>query len=324
MKPVIVAELSANAASDLQTSMGMVEAAARAGADAIKLQTWTPGTMCLDPAYTIKAGPWKGKPLAQLYQDAHTPWEWHKPLFERARELGMLAWSTPFDLRAVDFLSLLDVPCWKIASFEILDKRLIQYCASTRKPMILSTGMADRSEIQDAVDWIRDINPTAEITLLQCTSAYPAMVTSANLHTMVHMQRVFNCRVGISDHTMGPGPAVAAVVLGATMVEKHFTSSRTIPSPDRDFSLEPQEFRLMATACREAYDALGSVRYGLKEGENRELRRGLYWARDLHAGHVLTYDDMVTARPATFTRPAYAQSLIGTKLATAVQRGSQV
>lgn len=316
--PMIVAELSANVTTSLSIALQTVEAAAHAGADAIKLQTWTPGTMVLDRSYVIDSGAWKGRVLANLYDEAHTPWEWHKPIFDRARELGMQAWSTPFDRNALAFLETLDCPRYKIASFEILDLDLIQACAATGKPIIISTGMAELSEIIAAG---RAAEPS-KVTLLKCTSAYPARPSEANLATMAAL-RAFGA-VGLSDHTMGSAVAVAATVLGATMIEKHFILDRRMGGPDSHFSAEPRDFAELVLACRTAAAAIGHLHFGPTPGESTELRRGLYWAKDLPADHVVDRTDMVTARPATPASPADAHLIIGRKLAFAVRRGQPI
>lgn len=320
--PTIVAELSANiAGGGLQRALETVDAAAKAGADAIKLQTWTPGSMVLDQTYRIQKGAWAGRKLAELYREAQTPWEWHRPLFDRAREHGMQAWSTPFDISALKFLESLDCPRYKIASFEILDLDLIRACAATGKPIIISTGMAGLEEIADA-RYAAGI--TRRVTLLQCTSAYPADASEANLLAMTDMRRYLNADVGLSDHTMGNGVACAATTLGATMIEKHFTLSRLDGGPDAHFSLEPPEFARLVKDCRDAKAALGDVRYGPTAGESTELRRGIYWAQDLPADHIVDASNMVTARPSTATTPAQARALIGCKLKIAVRRGEPV
>jgi N-acetylneuraminate synthase len=296
---MIVAELSANAAvGGLNLALQTVEAAKKAGADAIKLQTWTPGTMTADPGYRIQHGAWKGKELAKLYQEAHTPWEWHKPLFERARELGMLAFSTPFDKRAVDFLQTLDCSHYKVASFEITDLPLIRYIADTKRPMIISTGMASEQEIRKAVNAAR-YKANLDVTLLKCTSAYPAPPEEANLATMMHLGWYLKTDFGLSDHTMTDGAACIAAHMGAAIIEKHFTLSRMNGGPDANFSLEPPDFARFVANVRAAAVAGGRLCFGPTESESTELRRGAYWAHDLPAGHTVTAEDLMTARPET-------------------------
>jgi len=321
--PIIVAELSANMATgSLNRALATVDAARTAGADAIKLQTWSPGTMCLDPDYRIKDGAWQGQRLVDLYQLAATPWEWHKAIFERAKRAGLEVWSTPFDAGAVDFLSTLDCSRYKIASFEILDLELIAHAARQRRPMIISTGMAKIREIDDAVVAARTAdNP---LTLLQCTSAYPAPVREANLLNMRYMEARWNVRAGLSDHTMGSAVACAATALGAVMIEKHFTLDRQFGGPDAHFSMEPREFQHMVTQVREVAASLGRPRFGPTASESLELRRGVYWASDLPAGHDVTPGDFVTARPSTEMAPVQARMNVGQCLAVAVTRHSAV
>lgn len=324
MRPYFVAELSANAsAKNLDHALRTVLAAKYAGADAIKLQTWTPGTMTWG-GYVIKTGKWAGRNLAELYAEAWTPWEWHKPIFDHARSIGLEVWSTPFDQQALDFLESLDCPRYKIASFEILDLRLIEECAATGKPVIISTGMASWVEIHEAVAAARRGNPNVDLTLLQCTSAYPAPAAEANLHTMVNMARIWNCRSGLSDHTIGIGVAAAAATMGASMIEKHFTMDRSIESLDADFSLMPLEFKQMTIVCAEAAQAVGKVGYGPKPSESTELRRGIYWATAKASGDMVTAADMVTARPATTMTPRDGWAKEGCKLVEAVVRGDPV
>jgi len=320
MAPMIVAELSANAAvGGLNLALQTIGAAKKAGADAIKLQTWTPGTMTADPAYRIQHGAWKGKELARLYQEAHTPWEWHKPLFERARELGMLAFSTPFDKRAVDFLQTLDCSHYKVASFEITDLPLIRYIAQTRKPMIISTGMATSTEIQKAVAAARH-SVELDVTLLKCTSAYPAPPEEANLNTMTQQAWYLKTAFGLSDHTLTDGAACVAAHMGATVIEKHFTLSRLNGGPDANFSLEPPAFARFVANVRAAAVAGGRISYGPSESESTELRRGAYWAQDLPAGHTVTADDLMTARPETaLSIDEFERHVIGKELLVAVK-----
>ena len=326
--PTIVAELSANLATgDLRRALETIDAAAAAGADAIKLQTWTPGTMCIDPDYEVKTGAWKGRKLAELYREAETPWEWHPALASRALVRGMEWWSTPFDKQAVNFLQTIDCPRYKIASFEILDLDLIRWCASTRKPLIISTGMATIDEIKAAV---QATNFQCDLTLLVCTSSYPAPAAEANLQKIRAMTfanalqegRHHPIRIGLSDHTMGLAVPVAATALGACMIEKHFTLSRADGGPDAGFSLEPQEFNAMAQACRDAAAACAEPpTFGPKPSESLELRRGVYWAADLMPGHRVTEHDIVTARPATDVTPEEAKEGIGMRLSVARRRG---
>ena len=319
-RPLIVAELSANLAAGGPSNMlATVDAAHEAGADAIKLQTWTPGTMVIDQDYRVTQGPWTGRRLGDLYHDAHTPWAWHKPVFERARELGMQAWSTPFDRQAVDFLEILDCPMYKIASFELVDLPLIRYAASTGKPLILSTGMATDKEIQQAIAAARFRNMHHPITLLRCVSAYPALPEHVCLPAMTKMAVEYGTDFGLSDHTLTDGAACGAAIMGAGMIEKHFTLSRANGGPDAHFSLEPPEFARLVQNVRAAKAAMATPASPIRTSEHPELRRGAYWRSDLPAGHVVGPEDILTARPATITSIADAERWIGQPLPAAVK-----
>ena len=297
--PVIVAEMSANHLSDPRRALEIVDAAADAGADCIKVQTWTPGRMCIDASYTLEHGPWAGRRLADLYEDAWLPWEWHKPIFERARKRGLIPFSAAFDVAAVDFLETLGVDLHKVASFELTDLPLIRHMASKGKPMILSTGMATAKEIAAACS-----DATPNVTLLKCTSAYPAPLDGMNLAVIAGWRRI-GYETGLSDHTLGHEAAVVATALGASMIEKHLTLSRSDGGPDAGFSLEPHEFKAMVRAVRNASAALGDVRYGPQPGEDTSLRRSLWVLRDIEQGEPLRLgDNVVTARPALGLPPA--------------------
>ena len=297
--PVIVAEMSANHLGSLARALEIVDAAADAGADCIKVQTWTPGRMCIDPHYKLHHGPWAGRRLADLYEQAFLPWEWHKPIFERARKRGLIPFSAAFDVAAVDFLETLGVDRHKVASFELTDLPLIRYMASKGKPMILSTGMATAEEIAAAC-----FEATPQVTLLKCTSAYPAPLGGMNLDVIAGW-RLIGYAAGLSDHTLGHEAAVVATALGATMIEKHLTLSRSDGGPDAGFSSEPHEFKAMVTAVRNASLALGEVRYGPQPGEDTSLRRSLWVMRDIEEGESLRLgDNVVTARPALGVPPA--------------------
>lgn len=299
MNPFIVAELSCNHLGSLDRAIKIVEAAAWAGADSIKLQTWNPGTMCVDKGYVLPKGPWAGRNLAELYAEAWTPWEWHPIIFKRARELGMIPFSAAFDRESVDFLERLGVDRHKVASFELTDLPLIRYMASKGKPMILSTGMATKEEIDAACDACWDGMTPFSITLLKCTSAYPADASDANLATMNGF-----FRWGLSDHTPGIGVAIAATALGATMIEKHLTLSRADGGPDAGFSMEPEEFKHMVTECRRAAASIGTVKYGPGPSEDTSLRRSLWTIRDIKKGDRLVLNENVaTARPAVGLSP---------------------
>jgi N-acetylneuraminate synthase len=266
---------------------------------------------------------WKGKSLYQLYQEAHTPWEWHKPLFDRARERGMIAFSTPFDETAVDFLESLNVPCYKIASFENTDIPLIRKVAATGKPMIVSTGMATVAELDESVRAARDAG-CRDLFLLKCTSTYPATPENSNVHTIAHMRELFGCQVGLSDHTMGVGAAIAAVAHGASLIEKHFTLARADGGVDSTFSLEPEELRSLVVETERAWQAMGSVTYGSCADEQQSLifRRSIYIARDLKSGDVLTRENLRCIRPGFGLPPRYFELLLGHKVSRDVKKGT--
>jgi pseudaminic acid synthase len=326
--PFIIAEMSGNHNQSLDKALEIVEAAAAAGAQALKLQTYTADTMTLDISeggFFIKdeQSPWKGKSLYDLYNLAHTPWEWHEPIMERARELGMICFSTPFDRSAVDFLESLDVPAYKIASFEIVDLPLIRYIAEQGKPIILSTGMTTLAEIDEAVRTIREAGNN-QIALLKCTSAYPAPPEEMNLRTLPHLAEAFGVPVGLSDHTLGIATSVAAVALGACIIEKHFTLSRADPGPDSAFSLEPHEFKAMVDAVRETEKALGSVCYEVSEREkaSRVFRRSLFVVKDIEAGEEFTEENVRSIRPGYGLPPKYLSAVLGRKAAGKITRGT--
>lgn len=315
--PFIIAELSANHGGSLERALRTVEAAAAAGADAVKLQTWS--QMCL-PGYVIESGPWAGRELADLYREAKTPWAWHKPIFDRCRELGLVGFSTPFDVEALLFLEELGCPIYKVASFEITDLPLIRRIARTGKPMMISTGMATNDEIVDAID---AADTDQMLTLLKCTSSYPAPFDSLHLATVADIKRRFH-RVGLSDHTLGHTAAVAAVALGATVIEKHFTLSRADGGPDAAFSAEPAEFAALVQACRDAHAALGAVHYGPTDAERGSLqfRRGLWVVRDLKAGEAITEQHVRSLRPARGLAPKHLPEVIGRTCITDVPCGT--
>jgi len=296
MKPFIVCEMSANHLGSLPRALDIVDAAAKAGADAIKVQTWSPGTMCIDKGYTLDSGPWKGRRLAELYEEAWLPWEWHAPIFERAREWGIEPFSAAFDCASVDFLETLGVKRHKVASFELTDLPLIRYMESKGKPMYLSLGMATNEEISAALDALQD---HSRVKLLKCTSAYPADASEANLAAMTGCPSW-----GLSDHTIGMGVACAAAALGATYIEKHLTLSRADGGPDAGFSMEPQEFAQMVTEVRRAAASIGKIKHGPGPSESTTLRRSLWVAIDTKAGDPLILgENVVTARPALGLHP---------------------
>lgn len=326
MTPFIVAEMSANHLGNFRRAMAIVDAAAEAGADAIKLQTWKPGTMCISD-YTLDHGPWKGRKLRSLYEEAHTPWEWHRPLFDRARKLGMIPFSAAFDRESVDFLETLEVDRHKVASFELVDLPLIRHMASKRKPMILSMGMATESEVVDALE----ASSVGRTTLLRCVSAYPATAEDSNLGTLTWIRdfgSMWNVEwppagVGISDHSLGIGVAVAAAALGATMIEKHLTLSRLDGGPDAGFSMEPHEFKQMVVECRRAAAAIGEVKFGPGPNESTELRRSLWVTQDVKAGDVVAFGrNTGTARPALGLAPGAWISYEGAVFQRDVARGT--
>ncbi|KAF1070186.1 MAG: Pseudaminic acid synthase [Pseudomonas citronellolis] len=328
--PFIIAEMSGNHNQSLQRALEIVEAAAAAGAHAIKLQTYTADSMTLAIASNefVISDPnslWKGMDLHSLYQQAYTPWEWHEPIMQRAKELGIICFSSPFDEAAVDFLETLDVPCYKIASFECVDLPLIRKVAATGKPVIISTGMASLAEIDEAVQTARNAG-CQELVLLKCTSTYPASPLNTNLRTIPHMRELFGCEVGLSDHTMGIGASVASIALGASVIEKHFTLSRADGGVDSAFSLEPAELAALVVETRRAWEALGVVRYGPTEAEAKAVtrRRSLYIAEDLQAGDVLNSENLRRVRPGHGLPPRYYDVLLGKRISKAVPRGTPV
>lgn len=328
--PFIIVEMSGNHNHSLERALSIVEAAAKAGAHALKLQTYTADTMTLDIAegeFTIEDpnSLWKGNSLYKLYQQAYTPWEWHQPIFDRCYELGLIPFSTPFDETAVDFLESLNVPLYKIASFENIDLKLIRKVAFTGKPMIVSTGMATVAELDDLVRVARE-SGCKNLILLKCTSTYPASPENTNLLTIPHLRELFNCEVGISDHTMGVGVAVASVALGATVIEKHFTLSRADGGVDSAFSMEPQEMNTLVIESMRAWQALGRVQYGPTEKEKPSLlhRRSLYFTKDLKAGEIITAEHIRAIRPGLGLSTKYYDILIGKSVNVDVKRGTPV
>ena len=328
--PFVIAELSGNHGGSLDKALALVDAAANAGVHAIKLQTYTADTMTLDvhnSDFRIEDpnSLWDGSSLYELYDRAHTPWEWHREIFEHARGKGLLAFSTPFDLTAVDFLEELDVPCYNIASFENVDLPLIRYVAETGKPLIISTGMASREEIEDAVTAARD-SGCRELVLLKCTSAYPAPPENSNLATIQDLRETFACEVGLSDHTLGIGVAVASVAMGASVIEKHITLSRSDGAVDSAFSMEPWEMQQLVIESERAWRAVGSVVYGPSDADRSSLkyRRSLYVVEDLRAGDIVQQDDLRAIRPGFGLAPKHLGSVVGRKLVADVLRGTPV
>jgi N-acetylneuraminate synthase len=326
--PFVIAEMSGNHNQSLERALEIVEAAAGSGAHGLKIQTYTPETMTLDldeREFHIgdPASPWKGTSLYKLYGEAHTPWEWHEAIFKRARELGMIAFSTPFDDTAVDLLESLNVPCYKIASFENTDLPLIRRVSATGKPVIISTGMASIAELDDAVRTAREAG-CKDLVLLKCTSTYPATPSNTNIFTIAHMRELFGCEVGLSDHTMGVGVSVASVALGATVIEKHFTLRRADGGVDSAFSMEPAEMAQLVAETERAWQALGQVAYGPTEAEKKSLqfRRSLYIVKDLKAGEILTMANVRAIRPGLGLPPKYLEQVLGRYLKEDVRRGT--
>jgi len=328
--PFIIAEMSGNHNQSLDRALEIVNAAASTGAHALKLQTYTADTITLD----VKEGEffiddkdnlWKGRSLYELFMEAYTPWEWHKPIMKRAKELGMLCFSSPFDETAVDFLEELDMPAYKIASSEIIHLPLVKKVAAIGKPIIISTGMASVSEIDEVVRTVRAVG-CEQFVLLKCTSTYPALPENSNVLTIPHMRELFGCEVGLSDHTMGVGAAVAAVAHGATVIEKHFTLRRSDGGLDSAFSLEPEEMKQLVIETERAWQSLGKVTYGPTESEKGSLafRRSLYIAEDMKMGDVLNEQNLRIVRPGLGLPPKYYEVLLGRKVAKAVNKGTAV
>lgn len=326
--PYLIAELSANHNGRLDTAMKIIEEAKKAGADAVKLQTYTADTItlnCDSEEFKIRGGLWDGKTLYQLYQEAHLPWDWHKPLFEHARQLGITIFSSPFDNTAVDLLEDLNAPAYKIASFEAVDLPLIKYVASTGKPMIISTGMADAAEIQEAIDAARE-GGCKEMAILHCVSGYPAPAEDYNLRTIADMIKRFGLVTGLSDHTLDNTTAITSVALGASIIEKHFTLNRKGGGPDDSFSLEPVEMAALCQGAKTAWHALGHVDYGRKTSEqgNVKFRRSLYFVKDLNAGDVITSDAIRSVRPGFGLAPKHLDSVIGRRAAHDILKNSPI
>lgn len=327
-RPFIIAEMSGNHNQSLERALEIVDAAAASGVQALKIQTYTADTMTIDvdnKEFFIhdKKSLWDGKSLYQLYQEAYTPWEWHKPIFDRCRQKGIIGFSTPFDESAVDFLETLDVPFYKIASFENIDLPLIEKVARTGKPIIVSTGMATVAELDELVRTARE-NGCKDLVLLKCTSSYPATPKGSNLLTIPHLRELFKCEVGLSDHTLGIGVAVASVALGATVIEKHFTISRTDGGVDSAFSLEPIEMKQLVEETQNAWDALGQIQYGASEQEKKSLqfRRSLYVTEDMKKGEVITPEKVRLIRPGFGLPPKYYNVVLGKSINRDIGKGT--
>jgi len=326
--PFIIAEMSGNHNQSLERALEIVEAAAKTGAHALKIQTYTPDTMTIDldeREFHISdpKSLWAGTSLYKLYGQAYTPWEWHKPIFDRARELGIMAFSTPFDDTAVDFLEILNVPFYKIASFENTDLPLIRRVAATGKPLIISTGMATVADLDETVRAAREAG-CQDLILLKCTSAYPATAENTNILTIPHMRELFGCEVGLSDHTMGIGVSVASVALGATVIEKHFTLNRADGGVDSTFSMEPAEMAQLVVETERAWQALGQVSYGPIEAEKKSIqfRRSLYVVQDIKAGDVLTRENVRAIRPGLGLPTKHLEMVLGKTVKQDVMRGT--
>jgi pseudaminic acid synthase len=329
-RPFVIAEMSGNHNQSLDRALEIVDAAAASGAHAIKLQTYTAETMTLDidEGEFFMSDPkslWVGQSMHKLYRQAHTPWDWHAPIMERARQKGLACFSSPFDETAVDFLETLNMPVYKIASFECVDIPLIKKAAATGKPLIISTGMATIAEIAEAVDAARSAG-CKDLVLLKCTSTYPASPENSHVRTIAHLRELLGCEVELSDHTMGVGAAIAAVAFGATVIEKHFTLSRAEGGVDSAFSLEPHEFKSLVEETERAWQALGEIRYGPTQAEEkaRLRRRSLYIAEDMKAGDVLTSKNLRRIRPGNGLAPKYYEELLGKRVVRDVTKGTPV
>lgn len=326
--PFIVAEMSGNHNQSLEQALKIVDAVADAGADALKLQTYTPDTMTLNcnksdfvvhDAHSL----WNDRSLYDLYQEAHTPWQWHQAIFERCHQRGLIAFSSPFDPSAVDFLESLHVPCYKIASFELIDLPLIKKVAATKKPIILSTGMSSISEINEAVQTARYAGAT-ELILLKCTSTYPASPVNSNLQTIPHMRDLFCCEVGLSDHTLGIGVSIASVAFGATFIERHVTLQRSDGGVDASFSLEPHELKQLVIESKHAWQSVGHISYQYSENESQSLafRRSIYAVQDIQKGEAFTTDNIRIIRPGFGLKPKYFENIIGKKSMKFLAKGT--
>lgn len=324
-RPFIIAEMSGNHNQSLQRALEIVEAAAASGAHALKLQTYTADTITMRGAFTIQDqnSIWKGEELYDLYTKAYTPWEWHKPIFERAQQLGMIAFSSPFDETAVDFLESLDVPLYKIASFENTHHPLLKKVAATGKPVIMSTGVADLDDIAESVEVLKSAG-CKKIILLKCTSTYPASPANTNLLTIPYLKERFNCEIGLSDHTMGIGVSIAAVALGATVIEKHFTINRADGGVDSTFSMEPHEMKLLVEESYKAFLALGAIQTKVQPAEEKSLlyKRSIYVASDIKAGDLFTTENLRVIRPSLGMAPKYWELVLGKRAIADISAGT--
>lgn len=325
--PYVISEMSGNHNQNINRALEIIKAAKTAGADAVKLQTYTPDTITLNhdgPGFT-SSGLWDGRRLYDLYKEAMTPWEWHKDMFDYAKEIDITIFSSPFDYTAVDLLEKLDTPAYKIASFEIVDIPLIKYAASTGKPLIISSGLANLEEMHEAIEAAASTG-NQNIAMLHCVSGYPAPLSDCNLNTINDMQQKLDVMIGLSDHSYGISIPVAAIALGATIVEKHMTLRRADGGVDSDFSLEPEEFSAMTQACREAKKALGTVNYNLKESEKKNLnfRRSLYACKDIKKGEALSNDNIRSVRPGLGLPPKFMPEIIGKTASTDIAFGTPI
>jgi pseudaminic acid synthase len=328
IEPYIIAEMSANHNGSIENAFQIIDMAKRCGADAVKIQTYTADTLTLDSnkdEFLIKEGLWKGRSLYQLYEWAHTPWDWHKALFDHAKHVGITLFSTPFDASAVEFLEELNTPAYKIASFECTDLKLIEKAAQTKKPLIISTGMANTSEIQDAVDTALT-HGSGELTLLHCVSGYPAAENEYNLSTIADMKKRYDVQVGLSDHTIKNTTAITAIALGAVMVEKHFTLDRKGGGPDDSFSLEPSDLKELCTASKIAWSSLGKVNYERTKSElgNIKFRRSLYFVRSLKKGETVSHEHIKSVRPGYGLSPKFYDYVIGKQVNQNIEKDTPV
>lgn len=315
--PFIIGELSGNHNGNIKRAIKLLKIAKSANVSAVKIQTYTPDTLtikCDKPDFLINEGVWKGKTLYDLYKEAYTPWEWHEKIFSEAKKLGIIIFSTPFDETAVDFLEELNCPAYKIASFEIIDHQLLEKVSLTKKPIILSTGMANLHEIEEAVKILKK-NKVKNYALLHCVSGYPTPPNEANLKTIIDLSKRFQVPIGLSDHTLGINVSICAIALGATIIEKHFTISRKDKGPDSSFSLEPSELSDLTSSCKEAWDAIGNINYKIKESEkeNLKFRRSLYVIENINKGNLLTKNNIKSIRPGYGMHPKELENVIGKK-----------
>ena len=326
-KPFLIAEMSGNHNQSLERALKIVDVASEAGVDAIKLQTYTADTITMPDVYKIKDNEslWKERDLYDLYNEAHTPWNWHKAIYDRAKEKNIICFSTPFDETAVDFLENLNNPIYKIASFEVNHLPLLEKIAQTKKPVIMSIGASTLGEVEDAVSTLYK-NGCDDLTLLKCTSTYPASPENTNLKTIPHLKEMFNCKVGLSDHTLGIGVAIASVSLGATVIEKHFCLSRSEGGVDSAFSIEPQEMKLLVEECHRAFLAMGHISYGIQPSEknSRIFKRSIFASQDIKEGDLFSVNNIKIIRPSFGLEPKYFHQLLGRKSTRDFKKGDPI